>query len=113
MAKVHHQEGHVRRRIGVTITLAEIDAVDKGEICGRRRGQDIDVLQPQIAVRIARQTFAGTSLDAVRCSKRASRVKWATRAITLVLTAPRPRTCPVRGFRKPVRGRFQSWRMRQ
>ncbi len=62
--QVHRQERHVRDRIGVAKAVREFDAIDDDEIVRRRcLGKKIDVVQMQIAVRIARHRTAGALVD--------------------------------------------------
>ena len=58
------EEGHVGHRVGVAEPLVELDAVDDDQV-GRRRsvGEEVDVVQVQVAVAVARHAPVGPSLD--------------------------------------------------
>ena len=62
--QLHHQERHVRHRIGRAEGLVELDAVDDEDIRGRRAiGKEIDVIEPQVAVRVAGHPPRDPGLD--------------------------------------------------
>ncbi len=58
--QIHGEERDVADRIGVAVALGELDAVDRDELVP---GQHVDVLQPQVAVRLARNAAGGARLD--------------------------------------------------
>ncbi len=53
--EIHCQKCHVGNRVGIAKTLVELDAIDDDEVTRRGTiGKEIDVVEVQIAVRVAR-----------------------------------------------------------
>ena len=62
--QVHDQECHVRDGIGVAKTLVEFDAVDDDPIVRRRTvGEMIGMVQTQVAVGVARNSFGRAGVN--------------------------------------------------
>ena len=62
-AQVHRQERRVGDWVGVAEALVELNAIDDDEVARRRPlGKEVDMVQVQIAVSVARHTAAGAAV---------------------------------------------------
>jgi hypothetical protein len=62
--EVHGEEGHVRHGVGVAIPRGKLDAIDDDQVVGGRSvGEDVDVFEAKVAVRVAWDAPFGPRLD--------------------------------------------------
>ena len=63
-SEIHGEEGHVCHGIGITEPLVEFDAVDDDQVGGRRAfGEQVNMLEPQVAVAVAWHAALSPALD--------------------------------------------------